>query len=105
MQMSQPQETMPTEGQTEANTDGALSGLALDAGFGDAREVLSCSRTDWLIITNSPLTGPVLARKIREAETRGTVEIDERGRDVVLITFTPNPSSAASTVKVPSHSP
>jgi len=86
---------MPAEGQLEANADGALSGLALGAGFGEAREVLSCSRTDWLIITNSPLTGPVLARKLREAETRGTVEIDEQGRDVVLITFTPNDADEA----------
>ncbi len=72
--------------------DQTLNDLAVEtlSNLKETCEVLSCSRVDWLIITNSPLTGPVLARKLREAETRGTVEIDEQGRDVVLITFTPN---------------
>lgn len=61
------------------------------AKFSLTREVLSCSRTDWLILTNSPLTGPALSRKLREAEARGTVEIDEGPEDTV-ITFTPHAS-------------
>lgn len=57
--------------------------------LGDAARVIAIPRTDWLVLTQSPLTAPPLARALREAEKRGKVTVDEHGRGEVLISFEP----------------
>lgn len=63
--------------------------LPYSALLGDEPFELICSRRDWLILTQSPLTGPVLTKIMDRMYDRGAVEVVET-RQTTKILYSPN---------------